>query len=224
MKLLISDYDGTFKTDTKNIKLNIEAIEEFRRDGNHFAIATGRGFDSIKRETIEYKIPYDYLITNCGSIIFDGKDNLVYAFNEEHKVLFNLYRGLEARGYKPKVYNVPNKEEIVELEISLKPFEKFIDMSSFVQANPGIVQTTIQEGLKKYIFFKQKTDKSAAIKKLLELQNIKYELITAIGNDSNDVSMLRDFKGYKMKKSERGLMSYEFPSIDQVHTLVKKIR
>ena len=32
MKLLISDYDGTFKTDTKNIKLNVEAIEEFMGD------------------------------------------------------------------------------------------------------------------------------------------------------------------------------------------------
>lgn len=224
MKLLISDYDGTFKTDIKNIKLNVEAIQEFRRDGNHFAIATGRGFDSIKNEIKEYEIPYDYLITNDGSLIFNGNDNLVYAFNEGHKVLSNLQRGLEARGYKLKVYTVPNAEEIVELEISLKPFEKFIDMNAFIKENPGIVQITIQEGLKKYIFFKQNTDKSVAIKKLLELQNIKYDLVTAIGNDSNDVSMLRDFKGYKMKKSERGLMSHQFPSIDQVHTLIKKIR
>lgn len=224
MKLLVSDYDGTFKTDAKNIKLNVEAIEEFRKNGNHFAIATGRSFDSIKEEIVKYKIPYDYLITNDGAIVFDEFDNMLHAFSKEHEALLNLQKGLEARGYKVKVYTVPNSNKIIELEILLKPFEKFIDMNTFLHANVGIIESTFQEGLKKYIFFKQKTDKSTAIKKLLELKNMTYDLITAVGNDSNDISMLRDFKGYKMTKSERGLMSQQFPNIDQVHMLVKKIR
>lgn len=224
MKLLVSDYDGTFKTDAKNIKLNVEAIEEFRKSGNHFVIATGRNFDSIKEETTQYKIPYDYLITNDGAIVFDGFDTMLHAFGEKHEVLFNLQKGLEARGYKPKVYTVPNSDKIIELEIILKPFEKFIDMNSFLRANPEIMQSTVQVRLNKYIFFKQKSNKCEALKKLLELQNLKYELITTVGNDSNDLEMLRDFKGYKMKKSERGIASQQFPSIDQVHTLVKKIR
>ena len=34
MKLLVSDYDGTLKPDIKNLMINIEAINEFRKKGN----------------------------------------------------------------------------------------------------------------------------------------------------------------------------------------------
>ena len=60
MKLLVSDYDGTFKEENnnKNIKANIEAIKKFTKNGNIFALATGRNFTSIKSETTRYNIPY----------------------------------------------------------------------------------------------------------------------------------------------------------------------
>ena len=41
-KLLVSDYDGTFYSDLRNLKINIKAIEKFRKAGNLFAISTGR--------------------------------------------------------------------------------------------------------------------------------------------------------------------------------------
>ena len=55
MKLLVSDYDGTLKSDIKNLMVNIEAINEFRKKGNHFSIATGRDYYSIKKEIDKYK-------------------------------------------------------------------------------------------------------------------------------------------------------------------------
>ena len=42
MKLLVSDYDGTLKSDVKNLKININAIKKFMDEGNTFCIATGR--------------------------------------------------------------------------------------------------------------------------------------------------------------------------------------
>lgn len=33
-KFLISDYDGTFFTDDKSIKYNIEKVKEFRKKGH----------------------------------------------------------------------------------------------------------------------------------------------------------------------------------------------
>ena len=49
MKLLVSDYAGTFKEENnnKNIKANIEAIKKFTKNGNIFALATGRNFTSM---------------------------------------------------------------------------------------------------------------------------------------------------------------------------------
>ena len=80
MKLLVSDYDGTFNEDKNISKINsnIDAVKRFMDNGNLFAFATGRSFDSIKGETSRYKIPYDYLICNNGSAIFDRDDNLIF--------------------------------------------------------------------------------------------------------------------------------------------------
>ena len=80
MKLLVSDYDGTFNEDKSLSKINdnIDAVKRFMGNGNLFAFATGRSFYSIKGETSRYKIPYDYLICNNGSAIFDRDDNLIF--------------------------------------------------------------------------------------------------------------------------------------------------
>ena len=34
MKLLVSDYDGTFNSDLRNLRINIKTIEKFRKKGN----------------------------------------------------------------------------------------------------------------------------------------------------------------------------------------------
>ena len=47
--MLVSDYDGTFKSNIKNLKINIEAVNRFRENGNLFAISTARSFNSIKK-------------------------------------------------------------------------------------------------------------------------------------------------------------------------------
>ena len=38
MKLLATDYDGTFKSDIKNLYINISAVNKFMESGNKFAI------------------------------------------------------------------------------------------------------------------------------------------------------------------------------------------
>ena len=78
-KLLVSDYDGTFYSDLRNLKINIKAIEKFRKAGNLFAISTGRAYDSIKKECKKHNIPYDYLFCNDGAVLFNKDDGLIYA-------------------------------------------------------------------------------------------------------------------------------------------------
>ena len=72
MKLLVSDFDGTF--DSRNSKSaidkNIEAIKRFRDQGNIFAIATGRHYESIRKKIEKYQIPYDYLVCADGISTF----------------------------------------------------------------------------------------------------------------------------------------------------------
>ena len=76
MKLLISDFDNTFYQENCFEK-NIEALHRFLAKGNMFAIATGRSFERILPILIEYKIPFDYLITHTGSLILDNNGSVL---------------------------------------------------------------------------------------------------------------------------------------------------
>ena len=105
MKLLVSDYDGTFKEENnnKNIKANIEAIKRFTKSGNIFALATGRNFTSMKSETTRYNIPYKYLICNDGSTIFNAKDELVYKYPIPENILEESLEYLSSLSYIKKL-------------------------------------------------------------------------------------------------------------------------
>jgi len=77
MKLLAVDYDGTFKSNLKNLKINIDKINQFMQSGNKFAIITGRSFKQIESEIKKYNIKYNYLVCNNGLIVFDETNKII---------------------------------------------------------------------------------------------------------------------------------------------------
>ena len=76
-KFLISDYDGTFHIDDESMKNNIEKVKEFRKNGNIFAIATGRAFFDFTKLLDKFNIEYDYLIINHGATLLDKNHNII---------------------------------------------------------------------------------------------------------------------------------------------------
>lgn len=79
MKLLASDYDGTLHYGGAIMEEDLDAIRKWKEDGNLFVLATGRSLQSIKEQIKKFDIPYDYLITNNGGMVFDGSDNEMMA-------------------------------------------------------------------------------------------------------------------------------------------------
>ena len=79
MKLLASDYDGTLLYAQKVMQEDIDAIKNWRENGNLFVMATGRSFESIEKEMKKYDIQVDYYITNNGGVVFDGQGNILYS-------------------------------------------------------------------------------------------------------------------------------------------------
>ena len=75
-KLLVSDYDGTFKNDKDgSIKANIDEVSKFMSNGNIFTLASARSYNSLIRQVNKYNIPYDYLICNNGGVVYDKNGN-----------------------------------------------------------------------------------------------------------------------------------------------------
>lgn len=226
-KLLVSDYDDTLYTSNKNIYFNIIAIEKFRKNGNKFAIATGRDFKSINGVIQKYKIPYDYLICNDGSIIFDNNNNIISAHylnnSEVNDALYYLNHKKELF-YKIALYNFVgqtlDKKEILEI----MGYIKFLKSVKTVVNEMNEYFSTIKAyKFENYLFVKRPQNKSDAIKELIEIKGINKEDVYTIGNAQNDYEMVKDYNGYNMLISSPKLYGNSKGTVTSVRQLIKKI-
>lgn len=79
MKLIASDYDKTFhRHDQQDLKININAVENWRNNGNIFAISTGRDVASMLHEKKIRNIDYDYIVSLNGSFVVDADNNVLF--------------------------------------------------------------------------------------------------------------------------------------------------
>ncbi|WP_158637875.1 Cof-type HAD-IIB family hydrolase [Spiroplasma monobiae] len=79
MKWWFSDYDGTINLMHNNFidPRDLEFIRNWIKDGNKFAIATGRMEHEIRPVLEEVNIPYDYMICNNGAIIYEKDKGII---------------------------------------------------------------------------------------------------------------------------------------------------
>jgi len=79
MKLIASDYDKTFhRHNQQDLRININAVEAWRKKGNVFAISTGRDVASMLNEKKIRDIDYDYIVSLNGSFVVDADNNVLF--------------------------------------------------------------------------------------------------------------------------------------------------
>mgnify|MGYP002293435360 FL=1 len=228
MKLLVSDYDGTFKEENnnKNIKANIEAIKRFTKSGNIFALATGRNFTSMKSETTRYNIPYKYLICNDGSTIFNAKDELVYKYPIPENILEESLEYLSSLSYIKKLIllnefglETNDTSSVIEIicALNLKNLHKLREMKKNIEYLESI-------SLFNYVSFKNQINKRDGIKLISLKEKIEPKNIYTIGNDKNDLEMLTEYNGYKVLFSNPVLFLKGIKTTPSIRTLTKKIK
>ncbi|WP_338972375.1 Cof-type HAD-IIB family hydrolase [Spiroplasma endosymbiont of Panorpa germanica] len=79
MKWWFSDYDGTINLnhDDSIDKRDLKFINDFIKNNNQFAIASGRLHKEIKGVLKNAKLNYDYIIACNGAAVYDEDDNLI---------------------------------------------------------------------------------------------------------------------------------------------------
>ena len=195
MKLLVSDYDNTF---SYNIEENIKKVNKFMKD-NIFVIATGRSYESYITQKELYNINSNYLIINHGATILK-KDKIIYNqyINnlEEIKPYLRLDKcEVNYYGYKNNItkvmLNYKDKTDALEVFNLMKSK----DIKAFLFADGYSVEIV-----------SSKVDKANAIKYIAKLENITD--IYTIGDNYNDIEMIKNFKGYCMKNSVDEVKKY----------------
>lgn len=203
MKILASDFDDTiyFEDDVEKSIKNIKAIKEFVSFGNSFCIITGRNYSDVKLLLNEYKIPYTYLICEDGAKIFNNMDyciDTIYMDKELIKEIINILEEYNYDYYLDDGYNKTNNiNDCVKVVVNCSEKDKQVE-----------IVNKIKENIKVYVYASKyhinivnsSVNKANALKRLLNIENLSYNNLHVIGDNSNDYEMVKNFSGAIMKK------------------------
>ena len=226
MKLLASDYDKTLYTNKRNLMLNIDAVNKFRENGNLFALVTGRSFTSIKDEIDCYNIKYDYLACNNGLIVFDNEDNIIDLSILSQSNLDYIYESLNGNDIVKDIKLYSLYDYIYELNNILEVYVKFKNNKVLREYKKYIEKELVDIrcfNIGNKCFISNNRTKVDAINFIKNEKNIDIKDVYTIGDGINDIEMLEQFNGYKMRFSCCKLLFKNIPTTRNVKSLVKKI-
>ena len=214
MKLFVTDYDNTLYIDEESMKINIQKLNELKKQNYIIVISTGRSIPSIKEKIKEYNIPFDYINCADGSILYDKNFQLIKSF-ELKKEIIN------------EIINFKNNISYEEMQVSyIDGYSNILDLSKEISGinivihNSNITEKTktLFNNLKEkypnynylvynhipysYFCIKQKgVSKAKGITFLKEYLNINDKDIHVIGDSENDLVMLKEYNGVCVNNS-----------------------
>lgn len=226
MKLLVTDYDGTMyyeKQDLKTLRENIEALKQFKKQ-NMVVIATGRPFTSIKKEIDTYDIPYNYIISSNGACLFDQDDSPIYTQTIKQEIIQKTIAYLQKLPYILKIKLIDiygnetnNLENVIQIYVEIK-ISSIFELKRIKQE----LEFLDNNQFFNMCYFFNQTDKIDGIKRIQELHNVESKDIYTIGNDTNDLLMLKEYNGYRVPYSYPRIILERLPKTS-VKKLVHKI-
>lgn len=218
-QIVFSDYDGTIYITEENMSKNIKSIEEYRNLGGKFVIVTGRSKTSVSNVIKQYNIPYDYIISNNGAVIFNSdmvkiyekaiatdisskiidylktKENIeIFFYDDEDKVEYHNQELLKLR-IRTSDYELA---QTIEDEIN-DIFKEYVKAHS---AFPGMYYDNHDFVIVDVV--SKDAGKDNAIKKLIEMLKIDKKYVATIGDGRNDISMIKEYNGFSMMTAEEG--------------------
>lgn len=203
MKILASDFDDTiyFEDDVEKSIKNIKAIKEFVFFGNSFCIITGRNYSDVKLLLNEYNIPYTYLICEDGAKIFNNMDyciDTIYMDKELIKEIINILEEYNYDYYLDDGYNKTNNfNDCVKVVVNCSEKDKQVEIVNKIKKNIKVYVYASKYHINIVNF---SVNKANALKRLLNIENLSYNNLHVIGDNSNDYEMVKNFSGAIMKK------------------------
>ncbi len=209
MKMIVSDFDGTFYH--KEILENIEWMKKFQ-ENNLFVIATGRSFDGFKKEENNYNIPTSYIIFNHGASITKNNEviyNITIENNLQEKLIQELFQKNVIASYacRGKESNIDiHSKNATKLYVLYENSEIAREVWEAINQKYSSSITAFFVDKKSALeIISKNTNKSEAIRFIARKENIDFNEIYTIGDDLNDIEMIQEFHGFAIKNSKQEL-------------------
>ena len=231
-KILISDYDGTFYQNDLDIKKNIDKVNEFRTLGNLFVLATGRSYVDLKQKIDKYKIPYDYLILNHGALLLSKDLEIIKVFTLDKELSDSIldyannnkdiYDVVLINTFKKRVDDTSN---VVKIMLKLYSYDKSFEVKNYIDESYTNIRSYIVRDEDYYLveIVSSEASKSFMIEKILEKEKIVKKNVFTIGDGINDIDMIKNYNGYRVKNSYMELSSITNKVVDSVSDLLFSI-
>lgn len=225
--MIVSDYDGTFYINNKDTKNNVSKVLEFMKN-NCFVIATGRSYFDYKRVKDCYEIPSNYIIFNQGAnIVKDG--NVIYNISLDNELknklvkdidMDNIERSFGCSSLKSRL--TLDHDNLSKIYICCKSEEIAKEMSSFY-SNKYKNYVNIFLNHQEIEIVDITANKSNAIKYIADLEKIDINDIYTIGDGTNDIEMIKNYKGYTIKGASPELKNFALKEYDSVSSLIQDV-
>ena len=234
MKLLVSDFDGTYFKDEESILINNKYINKWRDNGNLFMLSSGRSFKSLKSMTEKYNIKYDYLSCCDGSILYDNNDNVIikYKLNEQIvKSFLSLIKYVNIEriqySYDDEYYNKKQKGTLIGINLVIQNENVnniFLNKWNELKNN-NLNYDFLGYKHDDITFFCIKNkgiNKSTTVKYLENKLNINYDDIYVFGDNENDYMMLSNYNSYYIGNVDEKIKNVCITGYDDVYNFFNK--
>ena len=220
-QMIAIDMDGTLLTNAKNIlKETKEDILTAHNSNKIVCISTGRGFPAIKRYIDELDINIPLILYNGSRVRMSKDSTLIFNQVIDSKVAKKVFENINKNNgtccfWREDVCYCNKKDGFIEyyeklttislIEIANPTDELFQNINKFIWFGTieflEIVQKELLVGIEGIDYFKSNSNlleivptgvsKGNSLKQLIQKLGIAQEDIIAIGDDENDISMIK---------------------------------
>ena len=242
MKIIASDYDGTFNhngigDDKKG------AVAMWRKQGNLFGIVSGRGYPSLK-DVIDCKpFEYDFLICNNGAMICDSDGNVITETKCDGSLakpfiedLFkwgcdfaNIDKDIPVAVRSEQklcedsecvIGDMPFIEYFNQISTYLKTVEEATAIVKKIEKKYSHILTPLQNGTCIDIV-PLGVNKATGIYSLLEIVGGNYDDVIAVGDNINDTHMIAEFRSYAMENAVDSIKEIANNIVSDITDIIK---
>ncbi len=243
MKIIASDFDGTFNhggvDDVKR-----DAVKRWQKAGNLIGLVSGRGREAVLHIAEEIGVDFDFFIANNGSVITDGKGNIIKEFRGDGEVIHPMVRYVLDLGcrefalYNSSVTIIKNLPERCKkgeyLIDDLPPVPYFTQITAFMPGDEPAQRITdaVREKFGDKVnplrnggcvdIVPAGVDKAKGIYALIEHLGASKEDVIAVGDNVNDKAMIAEFFSYAMENAVEEIKALADKRIPSVIDLIER--
>lgn len=221
MKLLAFDYDRTLCFNQTVMEEDLQAIKEWREQGNIFVLVTGRSRQAIEEQMKIHGIEADYVVCGCGSIVYNAKGEMMQAVHLDSITGMDIiYIAKETEGVVSILVNEENGSHRLVIDSDLRDSvfaglepdmkeEQVLDLPNYTQVVVSLAtqdealafaeemnnyfSSTVQAYPNGYAvdIVAKGVSKATGVEFVKEYEDIDIDDVYTIGDSYNDLPLIR---------------------------------